>query len=303
MAGVKELKGRIVSVRNTRKITRTMEMVATAKSKRMADRVHAAQPYSRKISEIMGALESLKDQVDSPFLRQVENPKRVALLVVSANRGLCGGYNSNTLRLARRRLQELKGQGRDVELHVVGKKGVGYFKFLRLSVVKSYTNIDDRFSYADAEGIAQGFMESFATKQVDAVEKVYTNNHRSYKQTPGSTPQLPGGRSPPPPTGGGASPAQPKKESGSRYRANISYQPSPELILKRLLPLVVKTVVYRALLEAVTSEQIFRRIAMKNATDNAGEMIKLLTRKYNRVRQAGITQELSEIVAGADALG
>ena len=299
MAGVKELKGRIVSVKNTRKITRTMEMVATAKSKRMTDRVHAAQPYSRKISEIMSALGSLKDQVDSPLLREVAEPKRVALLIVTANRGLCGGYNSNTLRLSRRRIAELREQGREVELHVVGKKGNGYFKFLKMPVAQSHTSIDDRFSYADAEGIADGFMQAFASGQVDAVEIISMIYYGSSKQIPGSTPLLPVGIS----GDAGSQAAAGPGGAGSRYRSNTSYEPSPEIILRRLLPLVVKTVVYRALLEAVASEQIFRRIAMKSATDNAGEMIKLLTRNYNRVRQAGITQELSEIVAGADALG
>lgn len=302
MAGVKELKGRIVSVKNTRKITRTMEMVATAKSKRMTDRVHGAQPYGRKIAEIMSALESLKDQVDSPFLRQVPDPKRVAMLVVTANRGLCGGYNSNTLRLARRRIAEHEAQGREVELHVVGKKGIGYFKFLKRPVARSYNHIDDKFSYADAEAIATGFMDTFAEGKVDAVEIVSMIYYASSKQNPGIAPLLPVGI-----TGGESAPAKgtskPGADAAPKYKANTVYEPSPEVILKRLLPLVVKTVVYRALLEAVASEQIFRRIAMKSATDNAGEMIKLLTRQYNRVRQAGITQELSEIVAGADALG
>ena len=300
MAGVKELKGRIVSVKNTRKITRTMEMVATAKSKRMTDRVHAAQPYSRKIGEIMRALESLKEQVHSPLLREVADPKRVALLVVTANRGLCGGYNSNTLRLTRRHIEAHRAQGREIELHVVGKKGNAYFKFLKIPVAKAYTNIDDRFSYADAEGIAEEFMRSFAAGHVDAVEIASMIYYASSKQAPGITPLLPVGT--PESTGAAVSQAA-GAPAGPGYRANILYEPSPEVILKRLLPLVVKTVVYRALLEAVASEQIFRRIAMKSATDNAGDMIKLLTRQYNRVRQAGITQELSEIVAGADALG
>lgn len=297
MAGIKELRGRINSVKNTRKITRTMEMVSTAKSKRMADRVHAAQPYGKKIAEIMAGLSGLKDQVDSPYLRQVENPRKVALLVVTANRGLCGGYNSNTLRVARRRLEEHKANGREVELHVIGKKGAGFFKFLKIPMAKIYTTIDDRFGYADAEEMAAGFMQSFAEQKVDGVEIASMIYYGSSRQSPGITPLLPIQAE---------AAEKPQAEKGAAKvtrQANVTYEPNPALILKRLLPLVVKTIVYRALLEGVTAEQIFRRIAMKNATDNAGEMIRLLTRQYNRVRQAGITQELSEIVAGADALG
>ncbi len=307
MAGTKEIKGRIVSVKNTRKITRTMEMVSTAKSKRMTDRVNAAKPYGEKIAELMDTLGGLKGQVESPLLRAVSEPKRIAVLVVTANRGLCGGYNANTLKLARKVIEDHKAAGREVEVHMVGKKGAGFFKFVKIPVAKTYLNVDDKFEYSQAEELAEYFMDEFSANKLDKVEIVSTQYHNSSSQTPGVTPVLP--------VGGGAvaktdeddddgeGPAPKKRKTEKGYNANAIYEPSPELILKKLLPLTVKSIVYTAMLEAVTSEQIARRIAMKNATDNAGEMQKMLTRKYNRARQASITQELSEIVAGADAVG
>lgn len=300
MAGTKQIKTRMKSVRNTRKITRTMEMVSTAKSKRMTDRTNAAKPYGEKIAEMMGSLASLKDQVDSPLLRSVENPRKVALIVVTANRGLCGGYNSNTLKLARIQLNAHHEAGREVEIHVIGKKGAGYFKFLKIPVAGSYLEIDDRVTFEQAAEFVQQFVSRFEKGELDKVEIVSTIFFSSARQSPGITPILPVGMEVTEelePAEGIA--ALPDVEG---YIPNITYEPDPAFILERLLPLVIKTVTYRALLEASTSEQIYRRIAMKNATDAAGEMIKLLTRYYNRKRQATITQEISEIVAGADAI-
>ena len=292
MAKSREIKKRIQSVRNTRKITKTMEMVATAKSKRMVDKVNASKPYGEKIAELMDVLGALKEQVDSPYLRTVSDPRKVSILVVTANRGLCGGYNSNALRMARNLIVEYREQGREVEIHVIGKKGIAFFKFLKIKPAAQYDDIDDKLGYANAEKIASYFMKEFAEGRTDRVEVVSTVYHSSARQVPEVTRILPIG----------IEEATEKDKKSAGAPANVIYEPSPEIILKKLLPLVVKTMVYRALLEAVASEQIYRRIAMKNATDAAGEMIKLLTRTFNRVRQAAITQELSEIVAGADAI-
>ncbi|MBI3395789.1 MAG: ATP synthase F1 subunit gamma [Spirochaetia bacterium] len=299
MAGSKELKKRIQSVQNTRKITRTMELVSAAKSKRMVDRVNAARPYSDKVSEILLSLAPLAEEIDSPLVRHAENPKKVALLVVTANRGLCGGYNSSILKMARRRIDHYKSQGQDVEIHVVGKKGIGYFRFLKMETASRHDNIDDTFRYTTAEQLADTFMASFSRGQVDKVEILSTLYYSAARQKPGITRLLP------------LAPGMIPNDEGEWAKpqgisavldGNFIYEPAPEGILRGLLPLVVKTMTFRALLESVTSEQIYRRVAMKSASDAAQDMIKTLTRTYNRVRQASITQEIAEIVAGADAI-
>ncbi len=300
MAGSKELKKRIKSVQNTRKITRTMELVSAAKSKRMVDRVNAAKPYGEKVNEILISLAALADEISSPLVKPLVDPKKIALLVVTANRGLCGGYNSTILKIARRRLEEHKNAGRTVELHVVGKKGLAYFKFLKVQVDAKYDNIDDTFQYEQAEEIADKFMSDFSRGQIDKVEILSTIYHGASRQKPGVQALLP--------LKPGLVPDEEgewKKPAGEKHTTlggTFIYEPGPQDILQGLLPLAVKTMVYRALLDAVASEQIYRRIAMKSATDAAADMIKNLTRTYNRVRQASITQEIAEIVAGADAI-
>ena len=286
MATPREIKKRINSVKNTRKITRTMEMVATSKAKKMSNKANASKPYAEKISELASSLGSLAANVNSPLLRKPEVIKRVGLLVVTANRGLCGGYNGNVIRLARARMHELKSQGIEVELYVVGKKGISFFKYAKESVVQSFTNLDDKSGYDVAEGYANIFKGLFISGKIDKVEAITTVYHSSANQKAEIVSILP---------------IEPPK--GSKISSGlVIYEPSPEKILESLLPEVINMAFYKLSLEAVTSEQIARRVAMKSATDAASEMIKLLTRGYNRVRQAKITQEISEIVAGADSL-
>ena len=289
-----------------------MEMVATAKTKKMTDRVSASRPYGEKIAELVTGLSGLKSVVSSPYLRSAEKVKRVALLIVTADRGLCGGYNSNTLKLARRRIEKYRSENVELDIYIVGKKGAGYFKFLKIPVKKSYTGFDDKFEFSRADEMAQFFMDEFAAERIDRFETVSTVYYNSVRQVPEVLGILPVGK-------GEAVVAsdneivdgktvqeavlgKPHPEQSAAYVPNTIYEPEPEVILTNLLPLVVKTLVYRSLLEAITSEQIARRVAMKNASDNAAEMSRVLGRHYNRVRQAAITQELSEIVAGADAI-
>jgi F-type H+-transporting ATPase subunit gamma len=286
LATPREIKKRITSVKNTRKITRTMEMVATSKAKKMSNKVNASKPFAQKIDELMDSLSSLSSSIESPLLRKPEKIQKVALLVITANRGLCGGYNSNVLKMVKIRVTELKEKGIEYELHVIGKKGISFFKFIKEKLASSYTNIDDKAGYSEAEHFANLFKDKFSTGEVDAVEIISTVYHSSAHQTPEISQVLP---------------IEPKS-GGKGSEEFVLYEPSPERILESLLPMVVNMAFYKAILEAVTSEQIARRIAMKAATDAAGEMVKILTRGYNRVRQAKITQEISEIVAGADSL-
>lgn len=287
MATPREIKKRINSIKNTRKITRTMEMVSTAKAKKMSDKVNASKPFSDKLKELMGSLSSLSSQVESPYLRKPDTIKKVAILVVTANRGLCGGYNSNTLKLARNRLTELKEKGTAYDLYVIGKKAISYFKYVKEPMKESYTNIDDSSGYKEAEFYANLFMELFASEQTDAVEIISTIYISSANQKPVITKVLP---------------VEAPKIDGAAVNEVVIYEPNPTEILESLLPQMVKTAFYKAIVEAVCSEQIARRIAMKSATDAAGEMIKLLTRNYNRIRQSKITQEISEIVGAADSI-
>ncbi|MCE9600178.1 MAG: ATP synthase F1 subunit gamma [Spirochaetia bacterium] len=296
MAGAKVLKKRIAVVRNTRKITRTMEMVSTAKSKRMVTRVNASRPYNEKILEIMESMEHLAGETVLPLLRTTETPHRIGILVVTANRGLCGGYNANVLRMARNRIVEHQKLGREVEIVVIGKKGSAYFKFLKLPMKQVIIDIDDAFQYDQAKQIADSFISDFSMGHYDGVEVISTIYVSSVLQKPIIDPILPVGTHKK-----DESSRAPKKEK--KNHSAFLFEPDPKFILKRILPHVIRATIFRKILEAVTSEQIFRRIAMKNASDNAGEMTKLLSRTYNRKRQAGITQELAEIVSGADAIG
>lgn len=261
-------------------------MVATAKSKKMSNRVNASKPFSDKIKELVGSLSSLASKVESPFLRREESPKKIAVLVITANRGLCGGYNSNILRMTRSFLAELRAKGIRYDLYVIGKKGISFFKFAKEPVAQSFVNIDDNSGYKEAEFFANLFMEEFSSKKIDGLEVISTVYHSSADQRAEITRVLPIE----PPAG------------AKDVNDSVIYEPSPEVILNSLLPLVIKTAMYKMILEAVCSEQIARRIAMKSATDAATDMIKILVRGYNRVRQSKITQEISEIVAGADSL-
>ncbi|MBX7058188.1 MAG: ATP synthase F1 subunit gamma [Leptospirales bacterium] len=292
MAGAKIIKKRIASVKNTRKITRTMEMVSTAKSKKLVTRVAGAQPYARKLREMMASLGDLGSRIDSPFLRVEEHPRNVAFVVITANRGLCGGYNSNVLKLLRAQYLIQQSEGRQPTVYAIGKKAISYLRFVKIGVARSWTHFDDNFSYEMAEELAEFLMEEFAAGRLDRVEIISTIYHSAGSQRPGITQLLPLSYAE-----AAADGAAPKESPGP-----VIYEPAPELIAAQMIPLSIKTSLFRALLEAVASEQIARRVAMKNATDAAGEMLRLMTRYYNRVRQAGITQELAEIVGGADAL-
>ncbi len=285
MASPREIKKRIVSVSNTKKITRTMEMVATAKSKKMSNKVNASKPYSDKIKELIGSLSSLSSTVESPLLRKEDKPKKLALLIITSNRGLCGGYNGNVLKMTRAKIADLKSKGIEYDLYAIGKKSISYFKFAKETVKQSYLNISDNSGYKEAEFFANLFMDEFSDKKVDGVEIISTQFLSSSEQIPSITKVLP------------IVPEKGKAEVNDL----IIYEPSPEAILNSLLPQVIKTTMYKVILEAVCSEQIARRMAMKSATDAATDMIKSLTRGYNRARQSKITQEISEIVAGADS--
>ena len=287
MAKGRELKGRIKSVENTRKITRTMEMVATSKMKRAADRVSSARPYALALGEVLSHVYTPELAERFPLLRRPAQSKKVALVVLTANRGLCGGFNTNLLREARLRLAELEKQGATVELHVVGKKGIGFFKYLGRALAEQRADISDKPTAADAASLIESLMTRFASGDIDAVHLTYAK-YKSALSTPPATEQV--------------LPVVAPATSGAGFARDFILAPSADELLEALLPLYVRNTVYRALVETAAGEQGARRTAMKNATDNATEILQLLKRTYNSARQAQITQEIAEIVGGASAL-
>ena len=286
MAKGRELKGRIKSVEGTRKITRTMEMVATSKLKRAQDRVIGARPYARALSEVIADLYSPALAESFPLLRQPATVRRAAVLLITSNRGLAGAFNANLIREARALLARLRRDGTETVLHIVGRKGLGFFRYVGEPVASSRVDIGDRPEPAHAADLADGLMADFTAGALDAVWLVYAKYNSPLSTPPTSEQVLP--VTPPPRT--------------ARARDYLLF-PSANEIVSRLLPLYVRNTVYRALVETAAGEQGARRTAMKNATDNAGDMLNVLRRTYNRARQAQITQEIAEIVGGAAALG
>ena len=286
MAKARELKGRIRSVQNTRKITRTMEMVSTSKLKRAQDRVEAARPYAERLSAVIARLLTPELAARYPLLRQPETVRRAAVVLLTSNRGLAGAFNANLIREARTLLAELRGRGVDTELHIAGKKGVGFFRFQNADIRTAITDLTDRPGAEDAERLLGTLMEDFTAGRLDAVHVVYAK-FNSALSTPPTTMQVLPVTAP---------------EEGGPAEADYLLEPGADEILGRILPLYVRNSVYRALVETAAAEHGARRTAMKNATDNAADMLESLTRTYNRARQAQITQEIAEIVGGAAAL-
>jgi F-type H+-transporting ATPase subunit gamma len=293
MAKGRELKGRIKSVENTRKITRTMEMVATSKMKRAQDRVVAARPYANALTEVISSLYSSDLAERFPLLRQPATPRRVALVVLTSNRGLAGGFNANLIKEARARIAELERSGVQVDVHVIGKKGLGYFKYVGRAIASQRIDITDRPTAENAAEIVDELMNEFITGQIDGVYVTYSKFNSALNTPPTTDRVLP--VTPP-----AAKAAAGTGEAG--VQRDYLLFPNAEAILTELLPSYVRNSVYRALVETVAGEQSARRTAMKNATDNAGDILNVLRRTYNRARQAQITQEIAEIVGGAAAL-
>jgi len=285
MAKGRELKTRIKSVENTRKITRTMEMVATSKMKRAQDRVVAARPYAQALRDVIASLYSPELAEEFPLLRQPTQRKRAAVVVLTANRGLAGAFNANLIKEARATIARLEGEGVTVDVHTVGRKGLGYFRYVGRAVVSSRTDIGDRPTADDATAIVNDLMTAFSKGETDAVY-IIAPHFKSVLSAP--------------PTAIQVLPVQPP-ESGAKRRDYI-LAPDAQTILGELLPLYVRNSMYRALVEMTAAFYAAQRTAMKNATDNASDMLKILGRTYNRARQATITQEIAEIVGGAAAL-
>ncbi len=284
------LKRRIRSIQNTRKITKTMELVATSKMKRAQDRVAAARPYAAALAEVIADLWTPELAERFPLLRQPVppskgGPRRIALVLITSNRGLCGAFNANLIKEARRRIEAAEGEGYEVELHCVGKKGAGYFKYLGRALAGDRSDIGDSPVSSQAASVVDRLMADYQAGRLAAVEMVQARFQSALSTPPALVRVLP---------------VAPPAAKGRR--PDYILKPDAGTILEALLPLYVRNLAYRGLAETAASEHAARRTAMKNATDNATEMTQVLTRIYNRNRQAVITQEIAEIVGGAAAL-
>ncbi len=284
---------RIKSVQSTKKITRAMELIAASRIVKAQQRVKAAQPYARQITRVISALAS-QSTIDHPLVSEQPDPSRAAVLVVSSDRGLAGGYNSNAIKQAASLEQTLRAEGKEPVSFLVGRKAVGFYKFRGRPVEQSWTGFSEQPTYADAKEVADALIAAFvlptADGGVDEIHVVHTEFLSALTQRPVANRVLP--------LVVEETDAPPADGPLPLYE----FEPSPEALLDSLLPRYVETRVYAALLESAASESASRRRAMKAATDNADELIKSLTRAANSARQAEITQEISEIVGGATAL-
>jgi F-type H+-transporting ATPase subunit gamma len=303
MAKSRQLKGRIRSVQNTRKITKTMELVATSKLKRAQDRVIAARPYAEALRQVIADLYTHDLAESFPLLRKPAppskgGPNRAAVILLTSNRGLAGGFNSNLIKEARRRIESLEKDGYTVELLGIGKKGIGYFKYLGRKLALERVDIGDRPTTNHAAEIVEPLIQAFSAGELASVDLIQAR-FLSALQTPPATIRVLPVEAAGPRDSRSAGQGDAKQQG---LTANYILVPSAEAILEKLLPLYVRNALYRGMVETAAAEHGARRTAMKNATDNAGDILELLKRTYNRQRQAQITQEIAEIVGGAAAL-
>jgi len=293
LATVQDLKRRIRSVRSTRKITKAFELVASARLRRAQARIEAMRPYADRMLELMIGTARASTSIRGLPLLQRREPERVALLPLTGDRGLAGAFNAQILRHAVALDRSLRAEGREVRWLVAGRKGASSLRFRGYELEQAWTGFSERPAYHDAQAIAHKVAELYANEEVDRIVVVYNHFESALVQRVVEQDLLP-------------IPEQLLEEESEEHAAallgDVIYEPEPEQILERLLPVYVETELYRALLESAASEQGARMTAMRNASKNAAELIDSLTLAMNRARQAEITQEILEVVAGADAL-
>jgi F-type H+-transporting ATPase subunit gamma len=293
MASVQDIKRRVRSVQNTRKITRAMELVAAAKLRRAQTRIEAMRPYAERMQELMVGVARASSSVRGLPLLQRRDVKTTAILPLTGDRGLAGAFNAQILREAFGQERRLRDEGVEARWLVSGKKGASTLRFRRYEVAQAWTGFSDSPQYADAQAIAHRIAELYSEQEVDRVVVIYNQFESALTQRVVAQEVLPIPES------------LLEGDEDDRSQALLGdfiYEPEPEQILERLLPVYVETELYRALLESAASEQGARMTAMRNASKNAGDLIESLTLQMNRARQAEITQEILEVVAGADAL-
>jgi F-type H+-transporting ATPase subunit gamma len=295
MPGSKEIRNKIKSVQNTRKITKAMEMVAASKMRRAQERMRMARPYGEKIRNVAAHISHANPEYRHPFLMERDTVKRVGIIVVTADKGLCGGLNTNVLRLVLNKVKEWEAAGEDVEACAVGSKGLGFLQRLGMKVVSQVTALGDRPQMEKLVGAVKVMLDGYTADRFDRLEIFYTRFINTMKQEPVMEQLLP---------------LSPEHIAVSAESAAATptgtwdyiYEPDAAVVLNQVLTRYVEALIYQAVAENMASEQSARMVAMKSASDNAGNVIDELTLIYNKSRQASITKELSEIVGGAAAV-
>ncbi len=298
MANIRELDKRRKSIRNIRKITRTMELIATARFKKAMDRASAANDYTQRITQIVRDLAAAGLEVSHPLLAERPQIKSSTILMLTSNRGLCGGYNGSVIRAAVMRRNELSAVSGDMRFEISGKRGIAAMKFRNVAIDEMYTKFEDQPAFNDVAVIADRLMDDFTAGRMDRLDIAYTRFVSISKQIPTVETLLPF--------------AQPKSDEvaaasggageSSGGKKDYEFLPSAASILEEVVPASFRVKLFKCFLDAAVSEQIARMVAMKSATENAGEIIKQLSTTYNRARQSKITQEIMEIIGGVEAL-
>jgi F-type H+-transporting ATPase subunit gamma len=292
MAVGKEIRGKIKSVENTKKITKAMEMVAASKMRKAQERMRAARPYSDKIRNITANLSQANPEYQSPYMRQGGNAKKVGIIVVTTDKGLCGGLNTNILRAVTTKMRELQGEGVAVEAVAIGNKGFGFLNRIGAKIVSHAIQLGDAPQLEKLIGPVKVMLDAFVAGQLDAVYLCYTQFINTMKQEPLVSKLLPLS----------SDHLQQTAAEKAQYGWDYLYEPDAPTVIDELLTRYIEALVYQAVADNMASEQSARMVAMKAATDNAGNLIAELKLVYNKTRQAAITKELSEIVGGAAAV-
>jgi F-type H+-transporting ATPase subunit gamma len=289
MAAGKEIRGKIKSVENTKKITKAMEMVAASKMRKAQDRMRQARPYSEKVRQIAGNLSKANPEYTHPFMQVNADAKTAGMIVVTTDKGLCGGMNTNVLRLVTNQLKDIQSKGQGVEAVAIGNKGLGFLNRIGAKVVSHATALGDTPHLEKLIGPVKVLLDAYAEGRVNAVYLCYTKFINTMKQEAVVQQLLPLS-------------SEELQQGGQGHDWDYIYEPDAATVIDELLVRYVESQVYQAVAENMASEQSARMVAMKAATDNAGNVINELKLVYNKTRQAGITKELSEIVAGAAAV-
>jgi len=298
-AKLREYRRRIRSVQSTKKITRAMELIAASRIVKAQQRIQAARPYADAITGVVSTVASQTGNVDHPLTTPRENPSRAAVLLITSDRGLAGGYSANVLRTGEQLNAKLREEGKETVPFLVGRKAVSYYRFRNRDVSRQWTGFTEQPAYSDAKAVADALIDEFVRGSdadgedgpgVDEIHIVYTEFKSMLSQNPTAKRIAP------------LVVEESEEEAPEGYLPAYEFEPEPDELLGALLPKYVNARIYAALLESAASESASRRRAMKSATDNAEELIKTYTREANQARQAEITQEISEIVGGADAL-
>lgn len=291
MANLRDIKKRITSVQSTSQITRTMEMVSTAKIKRAQERIESARPYALAMMELLGNVTANAKGAAHPLLAQREGRSRVVIISIVSDRGLAGGFNSSILKLTDEYLRDMSAEGAQVDIVTVGKKAAAYYLYRGITPFAVYRDISDKPTFADAQAIASHVIRAYSEGEVDEVVVAFNRFVNVAEQAPEVNQLLPISAT-----------VLDEAAEKTDISAEYGFEPDAETVLGTLLPSYVEALIFRALMESAAAEHGARRKAMKAATDNAQEMILTLTRVYNRARQAAITTEISEIIGGAAAL-